>query len=464
MRDVRYILDEPSPDVWRWYDTYDGTHDETPDWYALSLPQESDINTIFFVHGSMVPVGGWWKTLQPQYLDAAGAWQPISSFTITPTYDFRDERGNRQPFEPFLICFPSIWTRGVRLFGQPGGDFGITTLAYLAAGTATPEQALAYLDTLRRPSPPIFQLLPPNTLWNLMASIRDVTRIGFDVRSSAGLGLDHFLDEEHFKQFHAQDMSAYDRASLYQLIGTREGWERFGAEMRAARAQAITTQLPVIEEHHGGMAWIIVPVVVNGLTIGTIENRNLVCRDRLDAAWHAAAPQRLGIDRHEYEAALHQIPVIQGAQLEAVVQLLRQIVDLSQRQIHQRIEVTELRHTVDELAVPVLPVWQGVLTVPLIGQIDERRAQQLLTTVLQQIRQQRTRVVIVDVTGVVTIDPPVVAHIVRLAEATQLLGGACFVSGVRPEVAVTLVSAGVAVKRLRTFANLQTALSVAIGM
>lgn len=463
VRDVSFILQPPTNDLSQWYDTYDGHDALAPDWYALYFPQPSEVNTIFFVHGPMVPVGGWWKTLQPQYLDAVDAWQSIPSFTITPSYNFEDKRGNRQPFEPFQITFPALQTRAVRLFGAPGGSLGVTTIAYLAAGLVSAGEAATYLQQLRQPTPHIFKLLPANRLWDLLDRVRDVTQIAFDVQSREGLGLDHFLDEERFNQFHAQSAPVYDQTSLYQLLGMHEGWQQFGTAMQMARRQAIETQRPVIKEHHGNMVWIVIPVEVNGVVLGTLENRNLICRDQIDAEWHALAPQRLGIDPQQYGAALREIPVIAAPQLEAIVQLLLQIVNLSQEQIRQSIEVTTLQSTVEELAVPILPVWDGVLSVPLIGHIDEQRAQQINGAVLQQIGLQRSRTVIIDVTGVPTINAHVAEYIVHLAQSMHLLGTTCFLSGVRPDVAMTLVSIGTTFANIRTFANLQTALAVAIG-
>ena len=90
-------------------------------------------------------------------------------------------------------------------------------------------------------------------------------------------------------------------------------------------------------------------------------------------------------------------------------------------------------------------------------------AQQINGAVLQQIGLQRSRAVIIDVTGVPTINAHVAEYIVHLAQSMHLLGTTCFLSGVRPDVAMTLVSIGTTFANIRTFANLQTALAVAIG-
>jgi anti-anti-sigma regulatory factor len=462
VRDIRLLLEPPGADLSRWYDTYDGTVDDTPDWYALHFAQEQELNTILWVHGPMVAVGGWWTSLAAEYLDSAGAWRPISGATISPAYDFSDDRADRRPFEPFTLRFAPLRARAIRLIGQPGGTVRVTTMRYLAAGRLTPEQAEQYLRQLTAPVPRIYQMLPPDLLWDLMASVRAVSAIAFDVQSSEGLGLDHFLSAEHFRTFNRQDSSVYDADSLYQLIGTHEGWDVFGAEMLSARAQAMESMQPVLQEHHGGMLWIVIPVVINGAAVGTIENRNLIARDQLDAAWHAAAPERLGIDGARYAAALGQVPLIAADKLAAIIGLLQQIVAFSQQRVHTQIEVAELRQTVEDLAVTVLPVWEGVLSVPLIGDIDVGRIEHISATLLGQVSRAHSRFVIVDITGVNVIDEVIAAALGRLAQALALLGARCFLSGVRPEVALTLVQTGVDLGHVRTFANLQSALAVAI--
>lgn len=462
VRDIGLLLEPPGADLSRWYDTYDGTIDDTPDWYALRFPREQELNTILWVHGPMVAVGGWWTSLAAEYLDQAGAWRAIPDAVISPRYNFSDDRADRRPFEPFMLRFAPLRTRGIRLIGQPGGSVRVTTMRYLAAGALGAAEAGACLEQLRAPMPRIYELLPPDLLWDLMASVRDVTAIAFDVQSSEGLGLDHFLDAEHFRTFNRQDSSVYDANSLYQLIGTHEGWDRFGAEMLRARAQAMASMRPVLQEHHGGMLWIVIPVVINGAAIGTIENRNLIVRDQIDAAWHAAAPGRLGIDPARYAAALEQVPVIAADKLDATVGLLQQIVAFSQQRVHNQIEVAELRQTVEDLSVTVLPVWQGVLSVPLIGDIDVRRIEHISATLLGQVSRDHSRFVIVDITGVTVIDEVIAAALGRLAQSLGLLGARCFLSGIRPEVAMTLVMTGVNLGHARTFANLQSALAVAI--
>ncbi|HEY1013780.1 MAG TPA: PocR ligand-binding domain-containing protein [Herpetosiphonaceae bacterium] len=328
VRDPQLLLRGPAPgDLSRWYDTYDGTRDLTPDWYELDFGQSAQFNTIFFTHGPMFPDGGWWTSLSAEY-DAGGGWRPIPGALISPDYDLSDRRGERRPFESFVFTFPPIAASKVRLIGVPGGGLRITTMSYLAAGLTSPDMAEAYRASLQMPSPRIFQLLAPNALWDFIAALQAVTGIHFDVQSAEGLGLDHFLSGERHCQFHERHDQLNHANSLYNLLGIGEGWQQFGMEMHVARALALQTQQLQIRQHHGGMAWVVLPVSFNGEVLGTIENRNLISLGAPDAAWHDDAQRRLAAPPERYAAALAEVPVFDAAKLADIMRLVGLVIDL----------------------------------------------------------------------------------------------------------------------------------------
>jgi hypothetical protein len=159
MSDVNFLLQGPVVgELNRWYDTYNVVVDESPDWYALHFPKAVEINTLFFMHGPIFVEGGWWTSLQVQYLEDKGKkWKDVS-FTMPSPYDFQDKRGSRQPFEAFQLRFVTVRTRAVRLLGKPGGQLRLTTMAYLAADHLTREQngvGVMGWDVARRATPRI---------------------------------------------------------------------------------------------------------------------------------------------------------------------------------------------------------------------------------------------------------------------------------------------------------------------
>ncbi|PDW03358.1 hypothetical protein CJ255_09235 [Candidatus Viridilinea mediisalina] len=118
----------------------------------------------------------------------------------------------------------------------------------------------------------------------------------------------------------------------------------------------------------------------------------------------------------------------------------------------------DLNRIVAELSVPVLPIHEDTLVVPLVGNIDSARAEQILHSVLSRVEQRVVRSVILDVTGVAVVDTHVAGALLRVANATRLMGASVTLAGIRPEVAQALVGLGVDLQVLRTVASLQEAL------
>ncbi|MBI4219832.1 MAG: response regulator [Chloroflexi bacterium] len=119
------------------------------------------------------------------------------------------------------------------------------------------------------------------------------------------------------------------------------------------------------------------------------------------------------------------------------------------------IERKRFEEVVRELSTPVLPVAERLLLVPLIGALDAERATQLTTRLLEAIRQNRARAVVVDLTGVVAIDSHVANRLVKAVDAARLLGAHVIVSGLSPEVCQTLVRLQVDLEKLNTTGDLR---------
>jgi rsbT co-antagonist protein RsbR len=114
-----------------------------------------------------------------------------------------------------------------------------------------------------------------------------------------------------------------------------------------------------------------------------------------------------------------------------------------------------------ELSTPVLRLRPGLLLLPMVGAIDAQRARQVTEQVLRSIRANRARVVVIDVTGVPTVDSAVANHLVQTVEASRLLGASVIVSGLSPEIAQTLVTIGVDLSKMRTVGDLQGGIEAA---
>lgn len=111
-----------------------------------------------------------------------------------------------------------------------------------------------------------------------------------------------------------------------------------------------------------------------------------------------------------------------------------------------------------ELSTPVVQLWDGVLALPLIGTLDSVRAQDVMESLLGAIVTRQAEVVIIDITGVQTVDTQVAQHLLRTASAVRLMGAQCVISGISPHIAQTMVQLGVDVGEVVTRSNIQGAL------
>jgi len=110
----------------------------------------------------------------------------------------------------------------------------------------------------------------------------------------------------------------------------------------------------------------------------------------------------------------------------------------------------------------VVQLWEGVLAVPLIGTLDSARTQMVMENLLQSIAETRSAIAIIDITGVPLVDTLVAQHLLKTVAATRLMGAECIISGIRPQIAQTIVHLGVELGDVTTKATLADALAVAL--
>jgi len=117
--------------------------------------------------------------------------------------------------------------------------------------------------------------------------------------------------------------------------------------------------------------------------------------------------------------------------------------------------IRQQQEAIRELSTPVLQVRERLLILPIIGVIDSHRTRQLTEQLLRGIRQNRAKVVVVDITGVPTIDSTVANHLVQTVEASRLMGASVIISGLSSEIAQTLVTIGVDLSKMNAVGDLQ---------
>jgi len=117
--------------------------------------------------------------------------------------------------------------------------------------------------------------------------------------------------------------------------------------------------------------------------------------------------------------------------------------------------IRQQQEAIRELSTPVLQVRERLLILPIIGVIDAQRARQLTEQLLRGIRQNRAKVVVIDITGVPTIDSTVANHLVQTVEASRLMGASVIITGLSSEIAQTLVTIGVDLSKMNAVGDLQ---------
>jgi rsbT co-antagonist protein RsbR len=115
-----------------------------------------------------------------------------------------------------------------------------------------------------------------------------------------------------------------------------------------------------------------------------------------------------------------------------------------------------------ELSTPVVELWHGVLALPLIGTLDSARTQVVMESLLQAIVDTGSAIAIIDITGVPVVDTLVAQHLLKTVAAARLMGADCIISGIRPQIAQTIVHLGVEINDVITKATLADAFAVAL--
>jgi len=115
-----------------------------------------------------------------------------------------------------------------------------------------------------------------------------------------------------------------------------------------------------------------------------------------------------------------------------------------------------------ELSTPVVQLWDDVLALPLIGTLDSARTQMVMENLLQRIVETGSAIAIIDITGVPLVDTLVAQHLLKTVAAARLMGAECIISGIRPQIAQTIVHLGVSLGDVTTKATLADAFAVAL--
>ncbi len=134
-------------------------------------------------------------------------------------------------------------------------------------------------------------------------------------------------------------------------------------------------------------------------------------------------------------------------------------------EVHQRSResvISRQQQEMLELSTPVVRLWENILALPLIGTLDSARTQIVMQNLLEAIVQTRSDFAIIDITGVPVVDTLVAQHLLKTVAAARLMGADCFISGIRPQIAQTIIHLGVDLTNVTTKATLADAFALAL--
>src|SRR5690606_39107349 len=125
-----------------------------------------------------------------------------------------------------------------------------------------------------------------------------------------------------------------------------------------------------------------------------------------------------------------------------------------------------LRQTseIEEISTPVIKVWEGIVALPIIGTLDSARTQIVMENLLNEIVHTGSSIAILDISGVPAVDSLVAQHLIKTVSATRLMGAECIISGIRAEIAQTIVHLGIDLSNIKTKSSLASALQLAFNM
>lgn len=170
-----------------------------------------------------------------------------------------------------------------------------------------------------------------------------------------------------------------------------------------------------------------------------------------------------------WEGMLRQGTVHEGNQMEVIYAfdrwlspLQNEVVDNYSRTWERTVSLQKI--ALQELSAPLIPVFDGITVMPLVGTIDTERAKQIMENLLTGVVKHRSEVVLIDITGVPVVDTMVAHHIIQAAEAVRLVGAKCMLCGIRPEIAQTIVNLGINLNQFTTKNTLKKGIEAALEM
>lgn len=319
------------------FDTFTGRNKEAElEWYAIEFPEPTTINCVDMMMGLPNRDGGWWASLNIEVrLESNEDWQIVQNLNIFPPYDFRNIRGNRVPYERYVLTFDEITVLAVRLIGIPGGLAQFTSLAQLGVYRRNLSRWNP-VDLPERPVPYLFQLINPQTIWDISENF--VTLTGLPLESPF---VEYYLDESRFARLWERIRSTYlGSPDLWQMLGDSLGWDVWLKllDSTATRSHDNSLEPHVSTAFYGILARSVAPVVVDGIILGNLTTRWVIPADYdLNLNSQRKYAKQHGIVWTNYRDAIKVTPRMSLEQLQAAATLLGMMLNTAANLMHHNL-------------------------------------------------------------------------------------------------------------------------------
>jgi rsbT co-antagonist protein RsbR len=291
-------------------------------------------------------------------------------------------------------------------------------------------------------------------------------RISTLINQSA-IGMQSYASNIELRQKYETNLRAKDERLQIESDGLARGAEQLLIESTAAlTAQSAAAQRLAL----GAFVSVLVLAVLIAIGLAQTITRPLKqVVDAIEGMYHGRSAIRIATsDRSEVGQLAHAFNDMVDALSAERLALQSQQETLTERNaelegalsaVHAaQAERDMMAGFIRNVSVPILPILDRVVLVPLVGELDQERAMTMADRVLRGVEDYRARLIILDVTGVPLIDSAVAQWLIRVIESARLLGADCTMVGITPEVAQTLVSTGIDLSMINTQADLRTAI------
>ncbi len=323
------------------YNTYDGQNQAAQlDWYKLEFNLPITFNCIELTMGLPYRDGGWWLSLSVEIYHQE-CWQEVEGLSFTPAYNFDNNRGERRPYETYILSFREVTARSVRLIGRPGGLAQFTSLARLAVY----HRDLSRWNPIHlteAPVPDILHFISPQAIWDLSESLDKLCGLSFIFPLT-----EYYLDQPRYQKFWRRSSHNYQGGiELWFLIGETLGWDTWNSLTMATIENKQTT---LKEPHvnlflHDTFARAVAPIVVEDRVLGELKSDLVIIKNNFDTAWHRDFAHGHAIPWSDYEAATDRSTQMTLEQMEGAATLLgtiaNTITNLGYRNAHLERELS----------------------------------------------------------------------------------------------------------------------------